>query len=97
MDEYKTSATKRRVAEAMLQGGEWARPLMAPPGTPADRVTILRAAYEKAVKDPDLLAEAKKLRIEITLTPGEELQKTAKEVMTQPPEVIEQIKKLFMQ
>ncbi|MBI2534328.1 MAG: tripartite tricarboxylate transporter substrate binding protein [Deltaproteobacteria bacterium] len=97
MDEYKTSATKRRVAEAMLQGGEWARPLMAPPGTPADRVAILRAAYEKAMKDPDLLAEAKKLRVEITLTPGEELQKMAKEVMTQPPEVIEQIKKLFVQ
>ncbi|MDZ4345762.1 MAG: tripartite tricarboxylate transporter substrate-binding protein, partial [Candidatus Binatia bacterium] len=95
MDEYKTSATKRRVAEAMLQGGEWARSLMAPPGTPADRVAILRAAYEKATKDPDLLAEAKKSRIEITLTPGAELQKMAKEVMTQPPEVIEQIKKLF--
>jgi len=97
MDEYKTSATKRRVAEAMLQGGEWARALMAPPGTPADRVAILRAAYEKALKDPDLLAEGKKLRIEITLTPGEELQKMAKDVMTQPPEVIEQIKKLFVQ
>ena len=65
MDEYKTSATKRRVAEAMLQGGEWARSLMAPPGTPADRVAILRAAYEKAMKDPDLLAEAKKLRNKI--------------------------------
>ena len=97
MDEYKTSATKRRVAEAMLQGGEWARSLMAPPGTPADRGAILRAAYEKALQDPDLLAEAKKLRIEITLTPGEELQKMAKEVMTQPPEVIEQIKKLLVQ
>ncbi len=47
MDEFKTSQTKRRVAEAMLQGGEWARPLMAPPATPVERVGILRAAYEK--------------------------------------------------
>ena len=97
MDEHKTSATKRRVAEAMLQGGEWARPLMAPPATPADRVGLLRAAYEKAVKDPELLAEAKKLRIDVTLARGEQLQATAKEVMTQPPEIIEQIKKLFVQ
>ncbi|HEX6440333.1 MAG TPA: tripartite tricarboxylate transporter substrate binding protein [Candidatus Binatia bacterium] len=97
MDEYKTPATKRRVAEAMLQGGEWARPLMAPPATPADRVAILRAAHEKASKDPELLAEAKKLRIEITQVRGEQLQSVAKEVMTQPPEVIEQIKKLFVQ
>src|ERR671910_427368 len=97
MDEYKTPATKRRVAEAMLQGGEWARSLMAPPATPANRVAILRAAHEKASKDPELLAEAKKLRIEITHQRGEHLQSVAKEVMTQPPEVVEQIKKLFVQ
>ena len=97
MDEFKTPATSRRVAEAMLQGGEWARPLMAPPGIPADRLSILRAAYEKAVKDPEFLAEAKKLRIDVTPARGEELQAKAKEVMSQPPEVIEQIKKLFVQ
>jgi tripartite-type tricarboxylate transporter receptor subunit TctC len=91
MDEYKTPPTKRRVAEAMLQGGEWARPLMAPPATPPDRVNILRAAYDQATKDPELLAEAKKLRIEVTPRRGEELQAVAKEVMSQPPEVIEQI------
>jgi tripartite-type tricarboxylate transporter receptor subunit TctC len=97
MNEYKTSAMKRRVTEAMLQGGEWARPMMAPPGTPPDRVSILRAAYEKAAKDPELIAEAKKLRIDVAAMRGEQLQATAKEVMTQPPEVIEQIKKLFAQ
>jgi tripartite-type tricarboxylate transporter receptor subunit TctC len=97
MDEYKTPATKRRVTEAMLQGGEWARSMMAPPATPADRVKVLRAAYEKAAKDPDLIGEAKKMRIEVTHTPGEELQSKAKEVTSQPPEVLEQIKKLFVQ
>ena len=97
MEEFKTPATKRRVAEAMLQGGEWARPLMAPPATPADRVALLRNAYEKAAKDPELVAEAKKLRIEVTLVRGEKLQAMAKEVMTQPPEVTAQIKKLFIQ
>ena len=97
MDEFKTPATKRRVAEAMLLGGEWARPLMAPPGTPADRVAVLRTAYEKVAKDPDLIAEAKKMRIDVTPVTGEKLQSMAKEVMVQPPEVIAQIKKLFTQ
>ena len=97
MDEYKTPATKRRVAEAMLQGGEWARPYMVAPGTPADRVAVLRAAFDKVVKDPELLAEAKKLRMDVTPMRGEQLQSMAKEVMNQPPEVIEQIKKLFVQ
>jgi tripartite-type tricarboxylate transporter receptor subunit TctC len=97
MDEYKTPTTKRRTAEAMLQGGEWARPYMVGPATPADRVAILRAAFDKAVKDPELLAEAKKLRMDVTPMRGEQLQSMAKEVMNQPPEVIEQIKKLFVQ
>jgi tripartite-type tricarboxylate transporter receptor subunit TctC len=97
MNEFKTAATKRRVAEAMLQGGEWARPLMAPPATPTERVTVLRAAYQQAAKDPELLAEAKKLRIEVTPLSGEKLQGMAKEVMNQPPEVMAQIKKLFVQ
>jgi tripartite-type tricarboxylate transporter receptor subunit TctC len=97
MDEYKTTATKRRVAEAMLQGGEWARPYMVAPATPGDRVNILRAAFEKAAKDPELIAEAKKLRIELAPARGEELQKMAKTVMSQPPEVVEQIRKLFVQ
>jgi tripartite-type tricarboxylate transporter receptor subunit TctC len=95
MDEFKTPDTKRRVAEAMLQGGEWARPLLAPPGTPADRVATLRAAYEKVAKDPDLIAEAKKMRIEVTPLRGEKLQAMSKEVMSQPPEVIAQVRKLF--
>lgn len=97
MDEFKTPPTKRRVAEAMLQGGEWARPLLAPPGTPADRVATLRAAHEKVAKDPDLIAEAKKMRIDVTPLTGEKLQGMAKEVMNQPPEVVAQIKKLFTQ
>jgi tripartite-type tricarboxylate transporter receptor subunit TctC len=97
MDEYKTSPTKRRVAEAMLQGGEWARPYMMAPATPADRVNTLRGAFEKVVKDPELLAEAKKLRMEVIPNRGEELQNMAKAVMNQPPDVVEQIKKLFVQ
>lgn len=97
MDEYKTAATSRRVAEAMLLGSEWARPLLAPPDTPPDRVKILREAYDKAVKDPELIAEAKKGRVEVKPMKGEELQTMAKEGMNQPAEVIEQIKKLFVQ
>lgn len=96
MDRYKTPAIKRRTTEAMLQGGEWARPFLVAANTPADRVKILRAAFEKAAKDPELLAEAKKLRIDVVHNGGAELQKTALEVMKQPPEVIDAIKKLFV-
>jgi len=96
MDRYKTPAIKRRTAEAMLQGGEWARPFLVAPNTPADRVKILRAAFKSAAKDPELLAEAKKLRMDVVPNGGAELQKIASEIMKQPPEVIDAIKKLFV-
>jgi tripartite-type tricarboxylate transporter receptor subunit TctC len=97
MDEYKTPATSRRVAEAMLAGGEWARPMLAPPGTPPERIQTLRTAYEKALRDPELITEAKKGRVEIVLSKGEDLQKVAAKVMEQSPEVIDKIKQLFVQ
>jgi tripartite-type tricarboxylate transporter receptor subunit TctC len=97
MDEYKTSPLKRRVAEAMLVGGEWARAMMTSPGTPVDRVNLLRVAYDKSTKDPELLAEAKKLKMEIEPTSGIELQSMAKDVMNQSPEAVKQLKVLFVQ
>ena len=96
MDRYKTPQSKRRVAEAMLQGGEWARNLMVGPGTSAAQVKILRDAHEKVSKDPELLAEAKKLRLDVVHIRGEELQKTAQNVLAQSPEVLESIKQLFV-
>jgi len=96
MDQYKTPAATRRFVEAMLLGGDWARPLLAAPGTPADRVKILRDAYDKTMKDPEFLAETKKLRVEIEPSRGEELQTRASTVMNQPHEIIEKVKKIFV-
>lgn len=96
MDQYKTPAPTRRFAEAMLLGGDWARPLLAAPGTPADRVRVLRDAYDKTMKDAEFLAEAKKLRFEVEPSRGEELQTRALEVMNQPREIIDRIKKIFV-
>ena len=95
MDEYKTPEAARRVAEVILTSNEFGRAMMATPGTPADRVKILREAYAKALRDPELIADAKKGRMDMEPFPGEYLQKLAKEVFDQPPEVIERVKKLL--
>lgn len=95
MDEYKTPAVNRRLAEVILASSEIGRAMMAPPGTPSDQVKILREAYAKTLKDPELLAEAKKGRMDADPSPGEELQELAKRVTDQPPEVIERVKKLL--
>jgi hypothetical protein len=55
----------------------------------------MRDAFNKAMADPQLLAEAKKKKLEVDPTGGEELQAIAKEIMSQPPDVIERLKALF--
>ena len=69
------------------------RPFAVRPGTPADRVAILRDALAKAIADPELLAEAKKAQIEINYISGPEVTKSFHEMMNQPPQVIEAMKK----
>ena len=94
-DDYKTSDISRRVAQVMLTGGELGRPMLATPGTPPERITILRDAYIKALKDPELLAEAEKGKMEVDPTPGSELEELIKNVMDQPKEVMDRVKKML--
>jgi tripartite-type tricarboxylate transporter receptor subunit TctC len=95
MDKYKTPEPVRRLAKVVLAADEFGRPIVLPPGVPTDRVKILREAFNKAISDPALLAEAEKRRLEIDPAKGEELDALAKEVMTAPPEIVEKVKKLI--
>ncbi len=94
MDKYKTSEVGRRLARVILAGDELGRPMVAPPGVPADRVKILRDAYGKSLRDPDLLAEVQRSRLDMEPSTGEEIQNLFKELMTQPREVIERVRKI---
>ena len=92
---YKTPDAIKRVAKVLLSSGDFGRPFFAPPGMAADRVKILREAFVKTMNDPEFLAAAKKRKWDLDLTTGEELETIAKEVMVQPQEVIERVKKLM--
>jgi len=62
---------------------------------PAERVKILRDAFDKSLKDPALLADASKRKLEIDASSGQELEAQAKAVVVQTPHVIEKMKKLL--
>lgn len=97
MDQYQTPAISRRVVQVILAGAEFGSPTFVPPGTPADRVKLLREAHAKSMKDSELLAEAKKGRMDMAPSTGEELQALSMEVMSQSPEVVERAKKISAQ
>ena len=69
------------------------RPYVAPPGTPADVMKILRDAFASATKDKELLAEAKKTKLTIDFTPADECLKVVREVLNQPPELAKEMGK----
>jgi tripartite-type tricarboxylate transporter receptor subunit TctC len=69
--------------------------MLTPPGVPAERVKILREAWNRTVKDEEFLAEAKKRGWPVAPVTGEELELLAKEVIAQPPEVVQRLKKLL--
>jgi tripartite-type tricarboxylate transporter receptor subunit TctC len=95
LDEGRASATSRRVAQTLLSGGEFGRPVLVTPGTPPARVRALRDSFLKTLSDPELMAEAKKAKMDVEYTSGEELEALAKEVLSQPPEVIDAAKKIL--
>ena len=97
MDQYKTPEQSRRVASVILAGGAFGRPLVGPGGVPADRLKLLQSAFLSALRDPALKSEAEKRGYEWDPVSGQELGKLAKEVMSQPPAVIERMKKVLGQ
>jgi tripartite-type tricarboxylate transporter receptor subunit TctC len=66
-----------------------------PPGIPAERLKTLREAFMKLMADPAFLTDVKKKNLEVEPSTGEELERLAKEVMNQPPAVIERMQTLM--
>lgn len=95
MDKYNTSQAGRSLATLVLAAGDFGRPYVMPANTPAERVKIIREAFEKTLKDEAALADAKKKRLEIDPSTSEELAKLSKEVTSQSPEVIAKMKQLL--
>ena len=95
MDQHKTSDSARRLAAVILAANEIGRPIIGTPGIPADRVKILREAFMKTMSDPELLDDANKKKLDLDPVSGEDLEKLGKEIMAQPPDVIERMKKLL--
>ncbi|MBI4527509.1 MAG: hypothetical protein HY695_27250 [Deltaproteobacteria bacterium] len=67
-----------------------------PPGTPKDRVQILRRAFEQTLKDPDLLIEAKKSQLDISWTSGEEVAEIISGFTKLPAPIAARLKEILL-
>jgi tripartite-type tricarboxylate transporter receptor subunit TctC len=65
------------------------RPYVMTPGTPEAMLKVMREAFAKVMKDPELIAESKKANMDLEYMPADEALKIMKEVLSQPKDVVE--------
>ena len=85
-----TDPVKKQVLGLILVRQELGRPVAAPPGVPADRLEILRGAFEATMKDPQFLAEAAKLELEIEPLSAPEIDKLLADAFATPKPIVQE-------
>ena len=93
VDLAKTPA-HRDIMEFLTSDAVLAWTLLAPPGVPGERVALLRQAFEAMLRDPAVLAEAEREKLEIDPVPGPELQALVERLARTPPATLEAIKQI---
>ncbi|MGH7854431.1 MAG: Bug family tripartite tricarboxylate transporter substrate binding protein [Candidatus Binatia bacterium] len=88
-DVLKKDTDKLTAYKTWVATYEFQRPYSVPPATPKERVQLLRKAFADTLKDPEFLAEAKKVKLEVTHTSGEEIEKYVEGMLSITPKAKE--------
>jgi tripartite-type tricarboxylate transporter receptor subunit TctC len=93
---YAKSEEARQLIQVGIQDpADYSRPYVAPPGTPKDRLQLLRKAFQETMKDPEFLADAKKSRLDIDPVSAEELEQTVAELFKLNPSLVAKLNQIF--
>jgi tripartite-type tricarboxylate transporter receptor subunit TctC len=95
MNVAKTDEARKLIQSVAQAHGAAVRPYVLPPGTPKDRVEILRRAFMETVRDPELLSEAAKANLEINPGSGEELERNVKVLLRIEPSLVARLKEIL--
>jgi tripartite-type tricarboxylate transporter receptor subunit TctC len=87
------SAEDKQLFQLMYARQSFGKPFATPPDVPAERVAALRKAFEDTMKDPDFVAEVKKLDLEYDPVPAKELTDLTAELYNTPKEVLDRMQK----
>jgi tripartite-type tricarboxylate transporter receptor subunit TctC len=86
----------RRLIEASVHSiPPTTRPYVLPPGTPKERVEMLRKALMNALRDPELLAEAQKAKLDINPADGAELERNVREIFSLEPALVARLREIL--
>jgi tripartite-type tricarboxylate transporter receptor subunit TctC len=90
-----TGEEGRQILQFMNSDSSIGWNVVAPPNVPADRVAILRRAFDATMQDPEFLAEAQMRGLEIVPARGEEVQEVVRQTVAVPPGAIERVKAIL--
>ena len=85
----------RKVMELHFTQKTAARPLVAPPEVPADRIALLRKAFEALARDKVFLAEMDKAKMEFNFVAGGDIDKVVEQIASTPPDIAERYARAF--
>ncbi len=86
--EFAKEERTKKILELVLTPQAMDRPILAPPGVPADRVAALRKAFHAAINDPGFIEEAKKQGLEVDEVSGEKVAALVKNAFAMPEDII---------
>jgi tripartite-type tricarboxylate transporter receptor subunit TctC len=92
---FAKSEEQRRIIALYSSSIELGRPIVAPPGVPAERVAALRRAFQETMNDPALREEAEKQKLEINVVTGEQVSALVIDLMATPPEIIKRMQEML--
>ena len=95
MNEQKTPEAGKRLATIILAVGAFGRPYVSSPGLPPERAKILQTAFKTMLADSDFQAQAKERKLDVDPVGGNELATLSREVIAQPAEVVDRMKRLL--
>ncbi len=91
----KTDEARRLIEVGALNTSAFARPFALPPGTPRERVQLLRTAFQETLKDKTFLAEAEKAKLTLEPVSGEELERLVANLFTLDPALVSKLKDIL--
>jgi hypothetical protein len=93
MLELAKSEADRAALTMMFARTEYGRPYFTPPDVPPARVAALRRAFDATMKDPDFIADAAQLQLELSPMTGEEVQALVARLAGTPPEIVARVRR----
>lgn len=92
--DYARTEEQKQFMRFVFSSTEFGRPYIFPPDVPTSRVTTMRKAIADTVADPELVAEAQKLQVDMAWRRPEDLERSTAALYKTSPELIETVKKL---